>query len=132
MTTKVQTMVTFGEGSDGKGQEGASGLLWVGAGSQNRPPGKNVPCSACLMQGMRVFYKSTEGFKRSGFCSFWPTPPLILTSPRERLCLTYFYILCIFHLEPLIPLRPLFLCKELIIMIFAAYGFKIFFPYSIK
>lgn len=126
--TQVQTMVTFEEGSDGKGQEEPPGLLGVRAGSQNCLLCKNVPCSACLMQSMRVFYDSTEGSKRSGFCSFWPTLPLILTTPRERLCLTYFYILCIFCLEPLIPPRQLFLCKEVIIMIFAAYGFKIFFP----
>lgn len=43
--TQVQTTVTFGEGSDRKGQEGASGLVHR-AGSQSCPLGKNAPCSA--------------------------------------------------------------------------------------
>lgn len=96
--------VTFAEGSDGKGQEGASGLLGMGAGPQSCLLGKNEPCSSC----------SIRGLKRSGFCSFWPTLPLILTSPRERPCLTYFRALCIYHLQTLIPLRQLFPCEGVI------------------
>lgn len=106
MMTKVQTTVTFGEGSDGKGQGGASGLLRVHRAVSLVKTGHALHLGS--MNLMCVFYNSIKRIEESGFCSVWPTLLLILTLSRERLCLTNLSVFCNFHLESLIPLRQLF------------------------